>query len=94
MQKRYLIAVFAALLSLPLAVSAADKEKSGKGGGFGALDKNNDGKLSLEEFSAGQKKGDPKARFDALDTDKDGFVTAKEFSAGQKKKGEGKKKDK
>lgn len=92
MQKRLLIAATAAFLSLPLAITAAEEKK--KGGGFGALDTNKDGQLTLAEFTAGQKNKDgAEARFKALDTDKNGTVSAQEFSAGQKKKGEGKKKN-
>lgn len=92
MQKRLLIAATAAFLSLPLAITAAEEKKKG-GGGFGALDTDKDGKLTLAEFTAGQKNKDgAEARFKALDTDKNNSLSAQEFSAGQKKKGEGSKK--
>lgn len=88
MNKRTLIAAaFAALISLPLVINAADEKK--KGGGFGALDANKDGKLSLEEFTKGQKDASKaESRFKQLDTNKDGFISQEEFTAGQKKKKE------
>lgn len=91
MQKRTLIAAVAALLSLPLAVYAADSKKKG---GFANADTNGDGKVSQAEYVASVKgKQDDKAakaRFAELDTDKDGFLSQQEYSAGQKSK---KKKD-
>jgi Ca2+-binding EF-hand superfamily protein len=84
MKNRILLpAVIAALLSLPLALNAAESKK----GGFAAMDKNGDGKLDKKEFTAAQK--DPakaEKRFAQLDTDNDGFLTQKEMAAGQKKK--------
>jgi hypothetical protein len=81
-----LTAALAALLSLPLALSAADEAKK-KGGGFESMDANKDGKLSKEEFTKNQK--DPakaESRFAQLDTNKDGFLSKEEVAAGQKKK--------
>ena len=87
MNKRTLLTVaIAALLSFPLALSAADEGKK-KGGGFESMDANKDGKLSKEEFSKNQK--DPakaESRFAQLDTNKDGFLSKEEVAAGQKKK--------
>ena len=92
MQKRILIAATAALLSLPLALNAADEKK--KGGGFAAMDKDKDGKVSKAEFIEATKgKSDEKAataRFATLDTDKNGSLSQEEYSAGNK--GGGKKK--
>lgn len=51
-----------------------------KGGGFKGMDKNNDGKISKEEFTGKEK------RWSLLDKDKDGFVTMEEFRAGRKKR--------
>ncbi len=84
MKKSILTAVFAALISLPLVVNAADDKKKG---GFAAMDKDGDGKVSKKEFVAAQK--DPskaESRFAQLDTDKDGYLTQKEMAAGSKKK--------
>jgi Ca2+-binding EF-hand superfamily protein len=97
MQKQFLIAATAALLSLPLAVNAADENKK-KGGGFTAADTDKDGKISVAEYVVAVKeRADEKAakaRFTELDKDKDGFLTREEFAAGAGgKKGGGKKKD-
>jgi hypothetical protein len=49
-------------------------------------DKDNDGKLSLDEFKANKK--DPskaEARFKKLDANNDGFVTVDEMKAGEEK---------
>lgn len=87
MNKRFLsTAVIAALISLPLALSAAEGEKK-KGGGFAAMDTDKDGKVSKKEFVAAQKdaaKGEK--RFAELDKDNNGHLTQEEFAAGQKKK--------
>jgi len=86
MNKRTLIAaVLAALISLPLAVSGAEEKK--KGGGFAALDKNNDGKISKKEFVDAQKDaGKAEKRFAQLDKNGDGNLDKEEFAAGMKKK--------
>jgi Ca2+-binding EF-hand superfamily protein len=86
MNKRTLLAaVFAALVSLPLAVTAAEEKK--KGASFASMDKNKDGKVSKAEYMEANK-DNPKAgdRFAALDKDGDGHLTEEEFKAGQKKK--------
>jgi Ca2+-binding EF-hand superfamily protein len=85
MQKRILIAATAVLLSLPLVLNAADEKK--KGGGFKAMDTDNDGKVSKKEFVAAQKDaGKAETRFTELDKNKDGFLSQEEMTAGQKKK--------
>ena len=88
MQKRILITATAVLLSLPLVLNAADEKK--KGGGFGAMDTDKDGKVSKAEFmKAMEGKGDAtkaESRFKTLDTNNDGFLSAEEYAAGQKKK--------
>lgn len=91
MQKRILIAATAVLLSLPLALNAADEKK--KGGGFKAMDTDGDGKVSLAEFKAAMSKSGKmndeqiEKRFKDLDVSpKDGALSAEEFAAGQKKK--------
>lgn len=95
MQKRFIIAAIAALLSIPLAVTAAEKKK---GGGFTAADKNSDGKLDSKEYVAyvkasksGADKKDEEimARFKELDKDGDKSLSQEEFSAGMKKKKKG-----
>ena len=93
MQKRFVIAAIAALLSIPLAVTAAEGRK--KGGGFAAADKNSDGKLDQAEYvayvkasksGAGKEDAAIKARFKGLDKDGNGSLSQEEFSAGMKKK--------
>jgi Ca2+-binding EF-hand superfamily protein len=62
---------------------------------FKKLDKNGDGKLSKEEFSAHGK--DPKkaeAHFDKIDTDRNGSISPDEFKAFLKKMEERAKKKK
>ena len=85
MQNRILITATAVLLSLPLVLNAADEKK--KGGGFGAMDTDKDGKVSKAEFVAAQKDATKaESRFSQLDKNSDGFLTKEEFEAGQKKK--------
>lgn len=96
MQKRILIAVTAALLSLPLALNAADEAK--KKGPFMAADADNDGKVTLAEYVAAVKgkldDAAAKAKFADLDKDKNGSLSREEFNAGAgEKKGGKKKKD-
>jgi len=97
---------FAALLAVVVAVgmaSAADKEKGAKGDKpqkspeerFKALDKNIDGAVSLEEFTAGLKKHNApqdkiekaEADFKAKDKNNDGKLSLEEFTAKPEKKG-------
>lgn len=96
MQKRILLAVTAALLSLPLALSAADEAK--KKGPFMVADADNDGKVTLAEYVAAVKgkldDSAAKAKFADLDKDKNGSLSREEFNAGAgEKKGGKKKKD-
>jgi Ca2+-binding EF-hand superfamily protein len=84
MNKRILTAVFAALISLPLVVNAADEKKKG---GFAAMDKDGDGKISKKEYVAAQKDAaKAETRFGQLDKNSDGFLSKDELAAGQKKK--------
>lgn len=91
--------MFALAVSIGLSqvASAEDAPKKGKGGGgmFAKLDANSDGKLSLDEFTAG-KTGDAlekaKKRFTKLDADNDGSVTKEEMKAAHANKEGGKKK--
>jgi Ca2+-binding EF-hand superfamily protein len=95
MQKRILIAATAVLLSLPLAVRAADETK--KKGPFTAADTDGDGKVSKTEYVAAMKgkldAAAADAKFAELDKNKDGSLSREEFNAGAgEKKGGGKKK--
>ena len=95
MQNKILIAATAVLLSLPLALHAADENK--KKGGFAMADTNGDGKVSQAEYVAAVKgKMDDaaaKAKFAELDKNKDGSLSREEFAAGAGEKKGGKKKD-
>lgn len=94
MQKRILIAATAVLLSLPLAVQAADEAK--KKGPFVAADTDGDGKVSQTEYVAAMKgkmdEAAAKAKFTELDKDKDGSLSRQEFNPGGGEKQGGKKK--
>lgn len=65
------------------AAAAKGKEKTktddGREQQFVNKDKNKDGKLSWEEFSAGRDAGEAKKFFDARDLDHDGFLSREEF---------------
>jgi Ca2+-binding EF-hand superfamily protein len=93
MQKRIILTAAAIMLSLPLALSAADQKKKGP---FMAADADNDGKVTQTEYVAAVKgKMDDaaaKAKFAELDKNKDGSLSREEFQAGTEKKGEKKKK--
>ena len=90
MNKRTLLAAaIAALLSLPLAVHAADEGKK-KGPSFKDM-AGDKGHVTLADMQKGMKGGkmDDAAiekRFKTLDANNDGKVTQEEWSAGQKKK--------
>jgi len=66
--------------SAPAATDSKDK-KSSVPPGFAKLDKNSDGKLSLEEFKVAFPDGDPKERFIHADTNKDNFLSPDELNA-------------
>ncbi len=93
---RFVITALVSALALPLAVSAAQGEKKGKGTpmNFASIDKDGDGSISESEYVAaldGRAKADAaKKRFATLDKDGDGKLTKEEHAAGSK--GGGKKK--
>ena len=63
------------------------KPKADPAAAFAKKDKNGDGKLSKEEFTAGAKDAaKAEAQFTAKDKDKDGSVSKEEFTAAPKKK--------
>ena len=52
---------------------------------FADLDANDDGKLSLEEFSKiGSRRGTPGEIFERLDNNGDGYITEDEFQSGKR----------
>lgn len=65
---------------------------SGFAADFKATDKNDDGKVSEEEFAGEDEK--LKKKFKKLDKDADGSLTEKEFAASMKKKKKEKKEKK
>ena len=87
------ILALAAVFALATGLRADDeptKKKGGKKGGptpsaeeqFKKADKNDDGKLSLDEYKDSipeDRREGAKKRFEAMDTDKDGNVTLAEF---------------
>jgi hypothetical protein len=83
MKKFLAVAVLVALLA-PLMPASVAQEKKGKTAEerFAALDKNNDKKLSKEEYLAPiaeEKKGKAGGRFDDGDKNKDGFLSLEEY---------------
>jgi Ca2+-binding EF-hand superfamily protein len=68
-----------------------EKKKADPAAAFAKKDKNGDGKLSKEEFTAGAKDAaKSEQQFTARDKDKDGSVSKEEFTAaGGKKKKDG-----
>ena len=96
MQKRILIAATAALLSLPLALNAADQAK--KKGPFVVADTDGNGSVSKAEYVAAMAgkldKAAAETRFGTLDKNKDGSLDRQEFNAGAGEKKGGDKGDK
>jgi Ca2+-binding EF-hand superfamily protein len=93
--RRLLAISFSLCLSFASVDLALAKEKPKKGGdkgnkneeimwnSFKALDKNSDGKLSLEEFTADGQSDEAKQQFKKLDTDGDGLLSFVEFKGGK-----------
>jgi Ca2+-binding EF-hand superfamily protein len=99
MTKWILMAAVAFALSVPSAAQAKDDDPKAARAAkmLKKLDKDKDGKISLEEYKAIAKGDDAKetkaaAKFKKMDKNSDGFVTAAELAAGGKKKKAGKKK--
>jgi hypothetical protein len=96
MQKRILIAATAALLSLPLALNAADQAK--KKGPFVVADTDGNGSVSRDEYIAVMAgkldKAAATTKFAELDKNKDGSLDRQEFNAGAGAKKDGEKTDK
>lgn len=94
MKKFTVLTVLAAFVAGAFALSTAEaqekKKKRDPEAVFKRLDKNSDGKLSLEEFTSRARKEEAKARaekrFKVLDKNSDGSVSLEEFKAGAKKK--------
>ena len=83
--KKILTALLVCGLFMPLMTGLTAQEKKGKTPEerFAALDKNNDKKLSKEEYLAqytdDTKKEKAGTRFDTADKNKDGFLSLEEF---------------
>jgi Ca2+-binding EF-hand superfamily protein len=89
--KRFAFVLLSCVIALMLADAASAKPQKNKqpsppprtSPSFSALDKNNDGRLSLEEFNAGfPNLANPEEKFKSLDTNGDGFVGMDEYKAG------------
>jgi Ca2+-binding EF-hand superfamily protein len=89
--------LFCALLAVAVAFGTSGlmaapekpKEKKSPEDQFKQMDKNGDGKVSLEEFLGkreGEKKAAAEKQFAAKDADKDGSLSLEEFKAPAKKK--------
>ncbi|MBM3359627.1 MAG: hypothetical protein FJY54_18145, partial [Betaproteobacteria bacterium] len=61
---------------------AAAANESARAANFAKLDKDNDGRLSKAEFSAGRKADDAEKWFALRDTNGDGFISREEFLPG------------
>jgi len=87
--KKILVMALAFGMFAPALMTAQEKKQKSPEEQFAALDKNNDKKLSKEEFlgnTEGEKKTKKENRFKALDKDSDGFVSLEEYKAGTAKK--------
>jgi Ca2+-binding EF-hand superfamily protein len=83
--RKVLCGLVVAALFAPGFVQAADKPKMDKEAAFKKMDKNADGKLSLEEFTGKRDAEMAKTQFAKLDKDKDGSLSLEEFKAAGKK---------
>ena len=85
--KKFLALFAAVALGLPFVVMAQDK--GDPEAAFKKMDKDSDGKLTLEEFK-GKRMGDKatkaEERFKKLDKNDDKSLNLEEFKAGQRKK--------
>jgi len=82
--KKILIATVVVGMFMPLMIGAQAQDKKGKTPEerFAALDKNNDKKLSKEEYLANlpdDKKEKGTMRFETADKNKDGFLSLEEY---------------
>ena len=80
--KKILAIALVAGMFMPLMSGAQDKKGKTPEERFAALDKNNDKKVSKEEFLANiadEKKGKQGDRFDTADKNKDGSLSIEEF---------------
>src|SRR3954447_6502883 len=89
--KKILTALLVCGLFMPLLAGVTAQEKKGKSPEeqFKALDANNDGKLSKEEFlarTADEKKDKRGMAFDRMDKNNDKFLSLEEYKEGSMKK--------
>ena len=89
--KKILALALIAGMFMPLMTGAQEKKGKSPEERFKALDANNDGKLSKDEFLAqykddAEKKGKAEMRFPRMDTNNDGFLSLEEYKEGTMKK--------
>jgi Ca2+-binding EF-hand superfamily protein len=89
--KKFLAFALIAGMFMPLLTGAQEKKGKSPDERFKAMDTNNDGKLSKEEFLAqykddAEKKGKAEMRFPRMDTNNDGFLSLEEYKEGTMKK--------
>lgn len=80
------VAICAAPLAPAFAADPPEKKKPDPAAAFKKLDKNSDGKLTLEEFKGKREEAEAKKGFDRMDANKDGGVSLEEFKAAREKK--------
>lgn len=84
--KKLTLAVLLAFTLAPFAIGADEKPTPDPAEVFKKLDKNSDGKLSLEEFKGKREEEAAKKAFDRIDKNKDGSISLEEFKARPMKK--------
>lgn len=88
--KKFSVCLLASFVAVGLlsgtSFGADEKEKPEPEVVFKKLDKNNDSKLSFEEFKGKREEEKARKAFDAKDKDKSGDLSLEEFKATPKKK--------
>tara|TARA_R110000787_G_scaffold38998_22_gene97952 strand:- start:181 stop:456 length:276 start_codon:yes stop_codon:yes gene_type:complete len=80
-RKTTVLSLIPVLLMFAAEAGAQSRERPS----FADFDANDDGKLSLEEFSKmGSRRGTPEKMFERLDINGDGYITEDEFQSPQR----------